>query len=180
MSLPGSCANTLALAVDDHMANPGSGFEVDDLIAVSFVRSSHEHLARLLEAHAVPELQVGIRLLTRASRVDDLAPTAILYPRAADPYSGGRQLEHLAFEVVSPDSPSYAGHKAAKLLACGVRRIFTIDAERGQVIQWTRALGTGVPFLVGSSIEDPSFSAPLACDLLVRAAIADGPVTFVR
>ena len=170
----------LAPAVDDRIVNPDAGIEADDLILVSFGRSTHEHLARLLEAHAAPEMQVGIRLHTRASRVDDLAPTASLYSRDPDPYWGGRQLEQLAFEVVSPESPSYAGHKAAKLLACGVRRVFTIDPERGLVIQWTRELGAGVPFLGGSSFADPALAAPLSCDRLVRAAIADGDVTFVR
>jgi len=81
-------------------------------------------------------------MLTRTSETTDLAPDVSVFPRARDPVTGGRQIEQLAFEVVSTESLGHAGRKAAKLLARGVRRVFAIDVERTRALEWSASLGT--------------------------------------
>src|SRR5215217_1403655 len=78
----------------------------------------------LMEAHVVPEFTVAGDMLTRTSKIDDFAPDVSVYPQARDPRTGGRQLEHLAFEVVSTKGLALAGRKARKLIGRGVRRVF--------------------------------------------------------
>ena len=47
-------------------------------------------------------------MLTRTSEKGDMAPDASVHPAAPDPRTGGRQLEDLAFEVVSTERLSAA------------------------------------------------------------------------
>lgn len=90
----------------------------------------HAKLSALLETHAFPEFVVGCDQLARTSKVDDVAPDVSVYPDAPDPRTGGRQLEQLAFEVVSTESLGHAGRKAAKLAARGVRRVFALHITK--------------------------------------------------
>jgi len=112
-------------------------------------------------------------MLTRVSRTSDVAPDVSVFPLARDPRTGGRQLEHLAFEVVSTESLGHAGRKAAKLVARGVRRVFAIDIERGRVLEWSGVLETWSPLERSATIEDPVLAAPLPIEPLVVAAKAD-------
>jgi len=112
-------------------------------------------------------------MLTRTSETSDLAPDASVFPRARDPLTGGRQLEQLAFEVVSTESLSHAGRKAAKLVARGVRRVFAIDVEHTRALEWSAALGTWSMLAPGAVIEDPALAAPLPVASLVHAAEVD-------
>jgi hypothetical protein len=83
--------------------------------------------------------EVAADLLTRTSRVDDIAPDVSVYPDAPDPRTGGRQLEQLAFEIVSTQSLGDAAGKARKLATRGVRRVFAIDVARSRALEWSRS-----------------------------------------
>lgn len=63
----------------------------------------------VLKAHAAPEFLVAVDMLTRTSRIDDIAPDASVYPAARNPTTGGRQLEHVAFEISSTEGLGHAG-----------------------------------------------------------------------
>src|SRR5437870_390299 len=58
-------------------------------------------LCALIEAHTGSDFEAASDLLTRTSKRDDVAPDVSIYPKARHPRTGRRQLEQLAFEVVS-------------------------------------------------------------------------------
>src|SRR5689334_1479355 len=110
MSSLSSNASTELPAIDDHVVVPESGYELDDgkLVLVSPAlephADRHSKLAALLEAHVADDFNVAVDMLTRTSQTNDRAPDASVYPCERDPRTGGRQLEHLAFELASSES----------------------------------------------------------------------------
>ena len=118
--------------------------------------SRHLQLSALIDAHIGPEFEAACDLLIRSSEIDDIAPDVSVYPEAPDPETGSRQIEQLAFELVSTQSLS----KAAKLVGRGVRRVFAIDVERSLALEWSATLVLtldGARASMGSSINtDPT------------------------
>jgi len=180
MSSPGEPAQAELPAVDDRLVAPDSGFEIDDgkLIQVAPADEphaiSHGALGALLRAHRdAATYSVAIDMLTRTSLTSDLAPDASIYPAARDPQTGGRQLEELAFEILSTERRGHAGAKAAKLVARGVRRVFGIDVVRRRAFEWSRELGDWTLLASDAVIEDRALAVPLEMAALVDAAEAD-------
>jgi Uma2 family endonuclease len=165
--------------IDERLVEPGTRYEMYDgeLVYVPPAHpphaTRHSKISALVEAHAGPAFDVASDMLTRVSRTSDVAPDVSVFPLARDPRTGRRQLEHLAFEVVSTESLGHAGRKAAKLVARGVRRVFAIDIERGRVLEWSGVLETWSPLERSATIEDPVLAAPLPIEPLVVAAKAD-------
>ena len=126
-----------------------------------------------MEAHVAPEFDVASDMLTRTSETDDVAPDVSVFPYARDPATGGRQLEHPAFEIVSTETLGHAGQKAAKLVARGVRRVFAIDVGRARALEWSRSRGTWSLLDPSGHIEDLALAVPLPIEALVHAAKAD-------
>jgi len=179
VSSPGSHVHTDLPAVDERLIASETRYEIDDGKLV-YVPPSHEPhatlhaaLAALLEAHAAMEFTVALDMLTRTTTIDDIAPDASLFPTARDPGTGGRQLEHLAFEIVSTESLGHAARKAAKLAARGVRRLFAIDVAKQRAFEWSRELGTWQMLAATAWLEDAALAVPLPVAALVNAAIAD-------
>src|SRR4051812_11606832 len=118
--------------VDERLVAPETRYEIHDGELVHMPPAGEAHGTRhskvqtLVEIHTGPAFDVACDMLTRTSETTDLAPDVSVFPRARDPVTGGRQIEQLAFEVVSTESLGHAGRKAAKLLARGVRRVFAI------------------------------------------------------
>lgn len=83
---------------------------------------------------------VASDMLTRLTETDDAAPDVSVFPVARDEATGGRQIEQLAFEVLSTEPLVDSGRKAAKLVARGVRRVIAIDVERRRAFEWSREL----------------------------------------
>jgi hypothetical protein len=133
----------------------------------------HSKTSALVEAHVGAEFDVASDMLTRTSQAHDLAPDVSVFPFARDPRTGGRQIEQLAFEVVSTETLGHAARKAAELIARGVRRVFAIDVERRRVLGWTGSPASWHALEVGGYIEDPALAAPLAIEPLILAAKAD-------
>ena len=169
-------------AVDERLATPETRYEVHDgeLVYVSPAHephgTRHSKISALVEIHAAPAFDVACDMLTRTSKTDDVAPDVSVFPRARDPSTGGRQLEQLAFEVVSTQSLGDAGHKAAKLVARGVRRVFAIDVERVRALEWSAELESWSMLDSNGFIEDAALAVSLPIDALVRAAAADDAV----
>lgn len=179
MSSLGIHARSKLPAVDDHIVASESGYEIDDGEVV-LVPPSHEphatchsKLQWLLEAYKAAEFDVACDMLTRISETSDRAPDASVYPRARDPMTGGRQLEHLAFEIVSTQSLKDAGKKAAGLAGRGVRRVFAIDLKQMRVLEWAPERGRWEPLDSAASISDPALVTPLPVQALLRDAEAD-------
>jgi Uma2 family endonuclease len=168
--------------VDERLVAPGTRYEIYDG-ALAYVAPAdephstrHSKIAALVEAHVGREFDVAIDMLTRTSETSDIAPDVSVFPRARDPRTGGRQLEQIAFEVVSTETLGHAGRKAAKLVSRGVRRVFAIDVERSRGLEWSDALASWQMLDPGAALEDAVFAAPLPIDALVRAVEADDAV----
>ncbi len=165
--------------VDVRLAEPEARYEILDGELVHVPPADEPHgtrhskISALVEAHAASDFDVASDMLTRTSRTSDVAPDVSVFPCARHPETGGRQLEQLAFEIVSTESLGHAGRKAAKLAARGVRRVFAIDVERARALEWSHALGTWSVLETSAHIEDPALAAPLPIEALVVAAKAD-------
>src|SRR5688500_10188385 len=131
--------------VDENLAPPETRYEVMDgeLVYVSPALdphgTRHSKISALVEAHAGAAFDVASDMLTRVSEDSDVAPDVSVFPVGPDPVTGGRQLEHLAFEVVSKQSLGYVCRKASKLAARGVRRVFALYVERRRELVWSAA-----------------------------------------
>lgn len=170
------------LAVDERLIMPGTRYEVIDGEVVYVSPSDQPHgsrhskLSALLEAYSADGYDAACDMLTRTSEKNDFAPDGSVYPEAPHPETGGRQLEELAFEVVSTETLAHAGRKAAQLVARGVRRVFAIDVERRRGLEWSRATSTWEILAPDAAIADPALAAPLAIRDLVGAAKTDDAV----
>lgn len=166
-------------AVDERLVAPESRFEIVDgrVVYVSPADEAHAvghgALGALLRAHRSPDRSVAIDMLTRTSVDTDAAPDASVYPSERDPKTGGRQLEELAFELLSTERLSHAGDKAARLVARGVRRVFVVDVVRRRGYEWSHALASWTLLAPDARIEDPALAVPLAIAALVDAVGAD-------
>lgn len=179
MSFDASRARPALPDIDDRLAPPETCYEVHDgeLVCVPPAdpphATRHSKISALVEAHAGLEFEVASDMLTRLTDVDDKAPDVSVFPLAPDPQTGRRQIEQLAFEVVSTESIGRAGIKAGQLVARGVRRVFAVDVERSRALEWSAALGTWSVLDPDGHIEDPALGAPLPIGDLVHAAKAD-------
>jgi hypothetical protein len=177
-----SRAGAAVPAIDDRLAVPETRSEIVDGAVVHVPPADaphgtrHAQVTALLEAHAAARFDVACDMLTRTSETSDVAPDVSVFPDDPDPETGGRQLEQLAFEIVSTESLGHAGGKAAKLVARGVRRVFAIDVERSRLLEWSSSLGTWTVLDGAARIGDPALDAALPVDMLVRAAKTDDAV----
>lgn len=179
MSFDASRARPALPDIDDRLAPPETCYEVHDgeLVYVPPAdpphATRHSKISALVEAHAGLAFEVASDMLTRLTDVDDKAPDVSVFPLAPDPQTGRRQIEQLAFEVVSTESIGRAGIKAGQLVARGVRRVFAVDVERSRALEWSAALSTWSVLDPDGHIEDPALGAPLPIGDLVHAAKAD-------
>jgi hypothetical protein len=163
--------------VDERLVTPNTRHEIIDGRMVYVPPAdephgeSHGSLAAVIHAHRAGGYAVAVDMLTRTSRIDDIAPDVSVYPRARNA-TGGRQLEELAFEIASTESLSHAGTKAAKLVARGVRRVFAIDIERDRALEWSKELSQWSILDRRAQIEDPALAVPLPIEALLDAARA--------
>jgi Uma2 family endonuclease len=182
MSSDESCVGPALPAVDDRLVAPETRYEIVEgrLVPVSPADPPHgvrhSKVSALLEAHTGLECSVASDMLTRTSERSDFAPDVSVFPAAPDPQTSGRQLEQLAFEVVSTQSLTDAGYKAEQLVRRGVCRVFAIDVERGRALEWSRALGAWSVLDPDGEIEDPTLDVALPIEALVTTARADNTV----
>jgi Uma2 family endonuclease len=168
--------------INDRLVEPETPYEILDGELVRVPPADFDHAQRhfqlcaLIEAHTGPGFAAGCDLLTRTSKIDDFAPDASVFPAAPDPKTGRRQLEQLAFEIVSTQTLARAGRKAAKLTARGVRRVFAIDVERSRALEWSVALGAWSMLDAAGHIADPALEVPLPIEALIHRAKADDAV----
>src|SRR6185436_3393747 len=168
--------------VDDRLVEPGTRYEMLDgeLVYVPPCDEPHgerhSQLCALLGAHAGAEFKVAADMLTRTSKIDDIAPDASIYPAARHPKTGRRQLDHLSFELVSTETLGYAARKAAKLAGRGVRRVFAIDIERSRALEWSVALGAWSVLDAAGHIVDPALAVPLPIKALIHSMKADDTI----
>ena len=169
-------------AVDERLVAPGSGYEIIDGVVVPVPPALPPHatrqskIASLLEAYTRPEYDVATDMLTRTSRIDDLAPDVSVFLREPDRVTGGRRLEELVVEIISTQTIANAATKAAKLSVRGVRRVFGIDLERNRMLEWSRDLGTWSIIDAAAHMVDPVLALPLPYAALLDAGRTDDAV----
>ena len=151
----------------------------------------HAQLASVLWHFAGPGYGALVELTTRAdtappppdldkdaahfpSTVQELRPDASILRSGTDPATGDRYIEDLSFEVVHTQSMADLRRKAQRLRARGVRRVFAILVNKGQVVEWSAATSEFVPVI--GEIRDPSLQLPLAVQALLQASEADEAV----
>jgi Uma2 family endonuclease len=168
--------------VDERLVMPETRFEVLDG-KVEFVPPSdephgtrHSKISALLEAYAATGYDVASDMLTRTSAKNDLAPDASVFPTARDPRTGGRQIEELAFEVLSTERVGHAAKKARALTERGVRRVFAIDVEHKRALVWSATTNTWEILPLDGAIEDHALALPLPLRALVEAVRSDDAV----
>lgn len=168
--------------VDERLVMPETRYEVIDG-KVEYVAPAdephgtrHSKISALLETYAAPDHDVASDMLTRTSAIGDMAPDASVFPAARDRRTGGRQIEALAFEVVSTERLGHAATKARRLVERGVRRVFAIDVERKRALEWSRATDAWEILAPDGTIEDPALALPLPLRPLVEAAKTDDAI----
>jgi hypothetical protein len=163
--------------VDDRLAVPGTRYEVIDGKPVYVSPADKPHgemhlaLAALVQAHLADGFNAAVDLLTRTSLVDDIAPDVSVYPAAPTP-RGGRQLEHLAFEIASKQALSKVADKARRLAGRGVRRVFAIDSKKGRVLEWMAETAGWTVLDRDGTIVDLALAVPMPVAPLLDAAKA--------
>ncbi|MBX3231407.1 MAG: Uma2 family endonuclease [Labilithrix sp.] len=133
-------------------------------------------LAMLLAAHATASYRAAVDLLTRTDKKNDFAPDASVFPAERDPVTGGRLLERLAFEICDTQSRARITAKAAKLAARGVPRVFCIDVNEFEVLEWSRESNGWRLLSLDGAIEDECLVRPLAIAALLDAIERDNEV----
>ncbi|MFT3776385.1 MAG: Uma2 family endonuclease [Minicystis sp.] len=168
--------------VDERLVAPETRYEIIDG-KVEYVAPAdephgtrHSKISALLEAYAADGFDVASDMLTRTSEGGDMAPDASVFPAARDPETGGRQIEQLAFEVVSTERLSHAAKKARNLVARGVRRVFAVDVERRRALAWSTETNSWEILPSDGAITDPALALPLPIRPLVEAARADDAI----
>jgi hypothetical protein len=180
MQMPNDPADTDDLPpVDARLVAPESGYEIDDGKLVYVAPADPPHaiahgaLGALLRAHCAADRTAAIDMLTRTSKTSYIAPDGSIFPTAPDPKTGGRQIEELAFEVLTTTTLSEVAGRARQLAKRGVRRVFALDCLRRRAFEWSRDLDTWSILAPDARIEDRALAVPLPLDALVDAAKAD-------
>lgn len=169
-------------AVDERAVQPETRDEMIDGRIVYAAPANEPHattnsdLAMLLAAHAAKGFRAAVDLLIRTDAQNDFAPDASVYPEGKDPVTGGRRLERLAFEICDTQTRARAADKAAKLTARGVARVFCIDVNEYEALEWSRSPGEWRVLSLDSAIEDECLVRPLAVAALLDAIERDNEV----
>lgn len=168
--------------VDDHLVEPEvtrdeviNGRRVVAFPAEEPHATQHSELDYILRAHAAPGYRTAADLITRHAVDSDFASDVCLLKETADPVTGGRRLEELAFEVVSKKDERKATEKAVLMYRRGVRRIFALFVKGKRLCEWDSKSQSWRP-LEGGIIEDRCLVTPLPAAALLDAAVADNAV----
>ncbi|HYX22835.1 MAG TPA: hypothetical protein VFC23_01695, partial [Thermoanaerobaculia bacterium] len=124
-----------------------------------------------------PGYKSAADLLTRHAVDSDFASDACIFRQGADPETGRRRLEEIAFEIVAEQRERNATEKAVSMHRRGVRRIFAILVKgKRRVSEWSPESQSWRPLAADAQIEDPCLVKPLAVAALLDAAVADNAV----
>ena len=138
----------------------------------------HLALGYVLRAHVAEGFAVAFYMLTRTSEDTDIAPSVSIYPTARNPHTRGRQLEALAFEIVSRQSMDIPTRKAIALLRRGVRRVFAIDirARPRTFLEFDMDASAWIALPLDGILQDSTLVLPIPVNDLLHTESADGAV----
>jgi hypothetical protein len=161
---------------------PEAHAQILDGRVIRTMGSNQPHGTRHFEATglfygALAEGYAGaVDMLTRLDDDSDAAPDISVFPAAADPTTGGRQLEEIAFEVLDAERMSHATDKVEKLAARGVRRLFALRVAARAVYEWDHAHHDWTELAPDAEITDRCFRVPIPARALVDRVLADDTV----
>jgi hypothetical protein len=167
-------------SVDDRIVAPESRAEIiqgqlymsppaEELHAVP-----HADLAYILRAHVRAEYRVAVDMLTRSGETSDFAPDASVFLNARND-EGERQLEELAFEIVSEQALAVQTTKARELFRRGVRRIFCLVTKHKRMLEWSGETDAWSATPI-DLIEDRCFVKSMPASAILDAVNADDAV----
>ncbi|HYO15054.1 MAG TPA: hypothetical protein VE685_17815 [Thermoanaerobaculia bacterium] len=169
--------------LDDHLVVPEltreeiiGGRRVVSMPAKPPHATQHTRLDYVIEPNVAPGYQAATDLLTRHDEESDFASDTCVFKDGADPETGARYLEEIAFEVVSEQNDGLVTEKAVRMHRRGVRRIFAIWVKGQRICEWASENRNWRLLDHGASIEDPCLVKPLAVAALLDAAAADHAV----
>ena len=169
-------------AVDERLATPEGHDEVVDGVRYRTMGANpphatqHVRVAHVFEGCLAPGYVAAVDMLTRSKKEPDAAPDVRVFPEEADPVTGKRQLEEIAFEVCDSESEQHLTAKVRALAMRGVRRLFYIRVSDRAVHEWQRATGAWARFADDAVIEDRCFRVPIPVRALVNRVLADNTV----
>ncbi len=168
--------------IDERLVMPGSRAEILEGRVLMSPGAHPPHatrhltLAYLLGAHVAPGFVAALDMLTRTSEISDFAPDASVYPAGADPETGGRRLEVLAFEIVSEQPLAVPTRKARQLVGRGVERVIALVLAKNRALEWDGRLGRWRHLHLDERITHPCFEPSLPVRALLETARADEAV----
>ncbi len=163
--------------VDDRLAIPEAGEEFIDGVRCKVIAEEAEHadpqcqLAYVVRACVADGYIASTELLTRSDRDNDFATDVCVRRAGKDPQTGQRYLEELSFEVANTQKLNDLDSRAKKLVKRGVRRVFGLMVEDGEVYEWTRS-GVRRQGSLDGEIRDRVFHTPLRIRAVLDAAEA--------
>ena len=172
------------LAVDDRLVAPEARAEIVDgqlhmaPPALEDHAVPHAKLAYVLGAHATASFIVAVDMLTRTSVANDFAPDVSVFP-VERTQAGGRQLEHLAFEIVNEQALAVQTTKARELVRRGVRRVFCVVVAKQKILEWSRETDSWAATPV-ETIDDPCFAHPVPTASILGASADDAVAAALR
>jgi hypothetical protein len=138
--------------------------------------TQHTEINYVVRAHVAPGYGAATHLLTRHDKESDFATDTCVRRKGADPETGGRYLEEIAFEVVSELKERYVREKALRMHRRGVRRIFAVWASDQRICEWSPESQSWRLLAADSWIEDPCFVLPISVAALFDPTAADNAV----
>ncbi len=168
---------------DDRLARPefgDFGEEVIDGVRIECSPSKAGHadpqcrLAAVVSICLAKGYIASTELLTRTDEESDFATDVCVRKVGKDPESGWRHLEELSFEVAhSQTLENLKQVRVPKLVRAGVRRIFAILVQEGDVLEWSADAGEWIGLTPGDTIRDQVFVQPLEIEAILDAAKVD-------
>jgi len=168
--------------VDERLVTPETreervrGRELHALPANPEHGDRHAELDRVIGNYTPAGYTVSTDLLTRAGPGSDFATDTCIRRSGINPRTGYRHLEEVAFEVVNTQSLANMIERAQQLTTCGVRRIFAIFVNEGELREWSPQEGRFITLELDDTIEDPTLVRPLPVRALLDATEADKAV----
>ena len=168
--------------IDERLAVPETHTQVIGGVVVKTMGANpphaiqHAEVARVFAGCLAEGYLAAVDMLTRVDEDDDRAADVSVFPAAPEEKTGRRQLEEIAFEVCDSQRSNDAAEKARKFVRRGVRRVFYIRVDEGDVHEWQRAEDAWGKLGDEASIEDRCFIVPIPVRALVQRVLADDTV----
>jgi hypothetical protein len=170
-------------APDDRLARPDVGRFGEEV-----VNGDRRMCMGAMAEHADPQSRLNIlvgvclakgyvtsvELLTRRDEESDFATDVCVRRVGVDPETGSRYVEEVSFEVANTQTlKNLEEIRVPKLLASGIRRVFVVLVQEGDVLEWSTLKEEWIGWAPGEEILDPVFVQPLAVTAILDAAAVD-------